>query len=68
MNKEERLALVRAGREDRGKYCARTAVKQKKVCLLLVFAILLKLIDNLNFISRSFIDVFFALIGVFSSN
>ncbi|XP_057457926.1 uncharacterized protein LOC130748697 [Lotus japonicus] len=30
MNKEERLALVRAGREDRGKYCARTAVKQKK--------------------------------------
>lgn len=31
MSKEERLALVRAGREDRGKYQARAAVKQKKV-------------------------------------
>lgn len=31
LNKEERLALVRAGREDRGKYQARAAVKQKKV-------------------------------------
>ncbi|RDX88835.1 Protein SDA1-like protein [Mucuna pruriens] len=30
LNKEERLALVRAGREERGKYHARTAVKQKK--------------------------------------
>ncbi|ESW35691.1 hypothetical protein PHAVU_001G256500 [Phaseolus vulgaris] len=30
MNKEERLALVRAGREERGKYHARTAVKQNK--------------------------------------
>ncbi|XP_010929853.1 uncharacterized protein [Elaeis guineensis] len=30
LSKEERLALVRAGREDRGKYHARTAVKQKK--------------------------------------
>ncbi|XP_030971554.1 protein SDA1 homolog isoform X2 [Quercus lobata] len=30
MSKEERLALVRAGREDRGKYQARTSVKQKK--------------------------------------
>ncbi|KAK9276390.1 hypothetical protein L1049_005923 [Liquidambar formosana] len=30
LSKEERLALVRAGREDRGKYQARTAVKQKK--------------------------------------
>ncbi|CAA7390889.1 unnamed protein product [Spirodela intermedia] len=30
MSKEERLALVKAGREDRGKYRARTAVKQKK--------------------------------------
>lgn len=30
LSKEERLALVRAGREDRGKYMARTAVKQKK--------------------------------------
>lgn len=30
MSKEERLALVREGREDRGKYQARTAVKQKK--------------------------------------
>ncbi|CAL9193319.1 unnamed protein product, partial [Musa hybrid cultivar] len=29
LSKEERLALVRAGREDRGKYQARTAVKQK---------------------------------------
>ncbi|KAL5991132.1 hypothetical protein ACLOJK_012038 [Asimina triloba] len=31
LSKEERLALVRAGREDRGKYQARTAVKQKKM-------------------------------------
>lgn len=31
LSKEERLALVRAGREDRGKYQARTAIKQKKV-------------------------------------
>ncbi|KAJ1272923.1 hypothetical protein BS78_06G240200 [Paspalum vaginatum] len=30
MSKEERLALVKAGREDRGKYMARAAVKQKK--------------------------------------
>lgn len=30
LNKDERLALVRAGREERGKYYARTAVKQKK--------------------------------------
>ncbi|KAF5749191.1 protein SDA1 isoform X3 [Tripterygium wilfordii] len=30
LSKEERLALVRAGREDRGKYLARAAVKQKK--------------------------------------
>ncbi|KAF8378179.1 hypothetical protein HHK36_029516 [Tetracentron sinense] len=30
LSKEERLALVRAGREDRGKYQARAAVKQKK--------------------------------------
>ncbi|WOK95255.1 hypothetical protein Cni_G03962 [Canna indica] len=30
LSKEERLAIVRAGREDRGKYQARTAVKQKK--------------------------------------
>lgn len=30
MSKEERLAMVRAGREDRGKYQARAAVKQKK--------------------------------------
>ncbi|KAJ4961025.1 hypothetical protein NE237_020935 [Protea cynaroides] len=30
LSKEEKLALVRAGREDRGKYQARTAVKQKK--------------------------------------
>lgn len=30
MSKEERLALVRAGREDRGKYQARAAIKQKK--------------------------------------
>ncbi|KAL6969349.1 hypothetical protein U1Q18_029065 [Sarracenia purpurea var. burkii] len=30
LSKEERLALVRAGREERGKYQARTAVKQKK--------------------------------------
>ncbi|KAK7270830.1 hypothetical protein RJT34_26287 [Clitoria ternatea] len=29
-SKEERLARVRAGREERGKYQARTAVKQKK--------------------------------------
>lgn len=31
MNKEQRLELVKAGREDRGKYQARAAVKQKKV-------------------------------------
>ncbi|XP_059447914.1 uncharacterized protein LOC132179250 [Corylus avellana] len=30
MSKEERLELVREGREDRGKYQARAAVKQKK--------------------------------------
>ncbi|KAH1075612.1 hypothetical protein J1N35_027940 [Gossypium stocksii] len=30
LNKEERLALVKAGREDRGQYQARTAIKQKK--------------------------------------
>ncbi|KAK7306183.1 hypothetical protein VNO77_44109 [Canavalia gladiata] len=30
LSKDERLALVRAGREERGKYHARTAVKQKK--------------------------------------
>lgn len=30
MSKEEKLALVKAGREDRGKYQARAAVKQKK--------------------------------------
>ncbi|KAI0495774.1 hypothetical protein KFK09_022077 [Dendrobium nobile] len=30
LSKEERLALVRAGREDRGQYQARAAVKQKK--------------------------------------
>ncbi|XP_027096881.2 uncharacterized protein [Coffea arabica] len=30
MTKEERLALIRAGREERGKYQARTAIKQKK--------------------------------------
>jgi len=29
-DKEERMALVKAGREDRTKYAARTAVKQKK--------------------------------------
>lgn len=33
MSKEERLELVREGREDRGKYQARAAVKQKKVIL-----------------------------------
>ncbi|KAE9587793.1 hypothetical protein Lal_00021981 [Lupinus albus] len=30
MSKDERLALVKEGREDRGKYQARAAVKQKK--------------------------------------
>ncbi|PPR88625.1 hypothetical protein GOBAR_AA32055 [Gossypium barbadense] len=30
LSKEERLALVKAGREDRGQYQARTAIKQKK--------------------------------------
>ncbi|KAL4302932.1 hypothetical protein GQ457_10G026270 [Hibiscus cannabinus] len=30
LNKEERLALVKAGREDRGHYQARTAIKQNK--------------------------------------
>ncbi|KAF8750434.1 hypothetical protein HU200_012375 [Digitaria exilis] len=30
MSKEERLAMVKAGREDRGQYVARAAVKQKK--------------------------------------
>ncbi|KAH9314954.1 hypothetical protein KI387_023581, partial [Taxus chinensis] len=29
-NKEERLAIVKAGREDRLKFASRTAVKQKK--------------------------------------
>jgi protein SDA1 len=31
MSKEERLEMVKAGREDRGKYQARAAIKQKKV-------------------------------------
>lgn len=31
MTKEERLEMVKAGREDRGKYQARAAIKQKKV-------------------------------------
>lgn len=35
LSKEERLALIRAGREDRGKYMARAAIKQKKVHLYL---------------------------------
>ncbi|KAI6694954.1 hypothetical protein NL676_022664 [Syzygium grande] len=30
LSKEERLALVKAGREERGKYQARAAIKQKK--------------------------------------
>uniref|UniRef100_A0A1D1XRJ6 Protein SDA1 n=1 Tax=Anthurium amnicola TaxID=1678845 RepID=A0A1D1XRJ6_9ARAE len=30
LSKEEKLALVKAGREERGKYQSRTAVKQKK--------------------------------------
>lgn len=30
LTKEERLKLIREGREDRGKYQARTAIKQKK--------------------------------------
>ncbi|KAF7124102.1 hypothetical protein RHSIM_Rhsim12G0038300 [Rhododendron simsii] len=30
MSKDEKLALVRAGREERGKYQARAAIKQKK--------------------------------------
>ncbi|GMH15200.1 hypothetical protein Nepgr_017041 [Nepenthes gracilis] len=30
MTKDQRMALVKAGREERGKYQARTAVKQKK--------------------------------------
>lgn len=30
MSKEERLEMVKAGREDRGKYQARAAIKQKK--------------------------------------
>lgn len=30
LTKQERLALIRAGREERGKYQARTAIKQKK--------------------------------------
>ena len=32
--KEERLEMVKAGREDRGKYQARAAIKQKKVTQL----------------------------------
>ncbi|MCI03738.1 SDA1-like protein, partial [Trifolium medium] len=32
LNKQERLEMVKAGREERGKYQARAAVKQKKVC------------------------------------
>lgn len=31
MSKEERLALIRAGREEGGKYQARAAIKKKKV-------------------------------------
>lgn len=30
LSKEERLALIRAGREEKGKYQARTAIKKKK--------------------------------------
>uniref|UniRef100_A0A453D286 Uncharacterized protein n=1 Tax=Aegilops tauschii subsp. strangulata TaxID=200361 RepID=A0A453D286_AEGTS len=33
MTEEEILEMVKAGREDRGKYQARAAIKQKK-CLL----------------------------------
>jgi protein SDA1 len=36
MSKEERLAMVQAGREDRGKYLAATAVGKKKVRLMLL--------------------------------
>lgn len=38
LSKEERLALVKAGREERGKYQARAAIKQKKVRYLILFA------------------------------
>nr|CAE04257.3 OSJNBa0089N06.18 [Oryza sativa Japonica Group] len=37
LTKEERLEMVKAGREDRGKYQARTAVKQKKLLLFLLY-------------------------------
>ncbi|KAG5574053.1 hypothetical protein H5410_063819 [Solanum commersonii] len=30
LSKEERLAIIRAGREDRGRYQAKTALKKKK--------------------------------------
>ncbi|GFQ02718.1 protein sda1 homolog [Phtheirospermum japonicum] len=30
--KEERLAMIREGREDRGKYQSRTSIKKKKAC------------------------------------
>jgi protein SDA1 len=36
MSKEERLGMVQAGREDRGKYLAATAVGKKKVRLMLL--------------------------------
>lgn len=44
MTKEEKLALVKAGREERGKYMARAAVKQKKVCLLQFFKVIMFLV------------------------
>lgn len=39
MTKEERKALIKAGREDGEKYQARAAIKQKKVCFYFNFIV-----------------------------
>lgn len=46
LSKEERLALVKAGREERGKYQARAAIKQKKVRYFILFALKLTALGN----------------------
>lgn len=46
LSKDERLALVRAGREDKGKYQARTAIKKKKVPFSVCFQISVFFICN----------------------
>lgn len=54
MSKEERLQMVRAGREDREKYQSRTAVKQKKVGSLLFSAIKVRCLGD----GRQFLTFF----------